>query len=203
MEKSLVHLVRRKTRQPVEAELWDDITEDHVNMWQADWLPVINQHRAKLESTKTPLSKWPQDLDWCWDKKTEMSRGLLSFRRFSLICDDKLQCLMLVNLTKLSGRLQGQSGKDLVYVEFLSTAPWNRNDISPEPVFSGAGLIMIRTCVELSIAEGLRGRIGLHSLAQAEQFYQRCGMTEMGVDPDCDDLKYFEMTEEQAKAFRG
>jgi hypothetical protein len=36
------------------------------------------------------------------------------------------------------------------------------------------------------------GRVGLHSLRQAEDFYARCGMTRIGPDPNYYDLTYFE-----------
>ena len=46
------------------------------------------------------------------------------------------------------------------------------------------------------------GRIGLHSLPQANGFYaDTCGMTDLGADPDYEGLRYFEMTPEDAQAF--
>jgi len=61
---------------------------------------------------------------------------------------------------------------------------------------------MVRVAVELSRAEGFRGRIGLHSLRQATKFYETvCGMTGLGPDGSYHDLPYFEMSEEQAQAF--
>jgi hypothetical protein len=42
-------------------------------------------------------------------------------------------------------------------------------------------------------------RVGLHSLTQAEDFYDaRCRMTKTGPDPDYYDLTYFEYTGQQA-----
>ena len=47
-----------------------------------------------------------------------------------------------------------------------------------------------------------QGRIGLHSLPQANGFYANaCGMTDLGADADHQGLRYFEMTPEQARAF--
>ena len=46
------------------------------------------------------------------------------------------------------------------------------------------------------------GRIGLHSLPQANDFYDNtCGMTDLGADSDQQGLHYFEMTPEQTRAF--
>ena len=50
--------------------------------------------------------------------------------------------------------------------------------------------------------EGFKGRIGLHALPQSEGFYaSKIGMTDMGKDPGYHDLRYFEMTAEQAENF--
>ncbi len=119
-----------------------------------------------------------------------------------LTCEEDLQGLMLVNLTKLTGRLDSQKGKDLAYLEYVSTAPWNRIDLTDKPIFRGVGLIMVRTAVELSHAEGFRRRIGLHSLPQAAHFYRTvCGMADLGLDTAYHNLRYFEMTEAQAAKF--
>lgn len=47
---------------------------------------------------------------------------------------------------------------------------------------------------------GFGGRIGLHSLPQAETFY-RDWMTDFGRDPQHQGLRYFEMSESQPQAF--
>ena len=43
-----------------------------------------------------------------------------------------------------------------------------------------------------SVDLGYGGRVGLHSLPEAEGFYQRQKMLEHGPDPEKDDLVYFE-----------
>ncbi len=202
MERSLAYLQRRGNGEAVEAELWDDISDKHVQLWRTSWLPPIEQAVQLLKQNNVPKEKWPQDLHWKWDKKTDWSRGLLSLHRFAITCEADLQGLMLVNLTKLTGRLASQKGKDLAYLEFVSTAPWNRPDLTDKPVFRGVGLNMVRTAVELSRVEGFRGRISLHSLPQAVQFYGSvCGMTDLGADASHHNLVYFEMTEAQAATF--
>jgi hypothetical protein len=202
VEQSLVHLLARKTNQPVEAELWDDIATSHVEQWRKQWLPRIEETRELLENKEVPKEEWPQDLHWDWDKKTDWSRKYLSLRRFAITCGGNLQGLMLINLTKLTARIESQKGKDLAYVEFISTAPWNRPQFENEPVFGGVGSTLVRVAVEVSKDEGFRGRIGLHSLKQSAEFYRtKCGMTDLGLDPTYHGLAYFEMTEGQAKTF--
>jgi hypothetical protein len=203
VEGSIVYLQRRETDEAVEAELWDDISDEHIEMWRGNWLPLIAQAKQILQANKVPRDKWPQDLHWKWDKKADWSRQLLSLRRFAITCEGDLQGLMLVNLTKTVGRLASQKGKDLAYIEYISTAPWNRPELTEKPIFRGVGLTMVRVAVELSYEEGFHGRIGLHSLSQAATFYRgACGMTDLGPDSSYYGLVYFEMTETQATAFR-
>jgi hypothetical protein len=204
VEKSLVYLEKRETGEAIEAELWDDISDEHVGLWRATWLPLVEEAKARLTNEGIPRSKWPQDLHWDWSQKTDWSRALLSLQRFAITCEGSLQGLMMVNFTKLTARLPSQRGKDLAYVEFVATAPWNRPELTREPKFRGLGSTMVRTAIEASAAEGFRGRIGLHSLPQSENFYgdrDKCGMTNLGPDVSCYNLAYFEMTEAQAAEF--
>jgi hypothetical protein len=68
------------------------------------------------------------------------------------------------------------------------------------PRFKGIGRILLGAAISLSFHEEFAGRIGLHALPQAEDWYRHvCGMTDLGVDGK--KMRYFEMTEAQAKAF--
>jgi hypothetical protein len=56
--------------------------------------------------------------------------------------------------------------------------------------------------VRLSESLGYAGRVGLHSLEQAEDFYVRtCQMTTLGPDRGYHGLWYFEWTTERARRF--
>ncbi len=201
MEPSLVYLRRPDTRETVPAELWDGITDHHLELWQTTWMPLIDRFKARLQAAKLPRDQWPQDLHWEWDKKLDVTRHLLAMRHFAITCGGALQGMMMLNLTKY-GRLKEQFGKDLAYVEYLNTAPWNRPEISGTQQFSGVGTTMIATAIEASREEGFKGRVGLHSLAQSAKFYRdHCGMSELGRDPDYYGLTYFEMTTSQADQF--
>ena len=90
-----------------------------------------------------------------------------------------------------------------MYVELLATAPWNRTNIQRPKRFRGTGTVMIAAAIQLSMDLGYKGRVGLHSLRDAESFYQKgCGLTAPGRDAAYLNLMYFEMTETQAEGFR-
>ena len=91
------------------------------------------------------------------------------------------------------------SGDPLIYVDYLESAPWNLKISGVAPRFIGVGTVLIAEAVHLSLDTGLEGRVGLHSLPQAETFYRsRCGMTDLGRDPRYFDLTYFEFAGQQA-----
>jgi hypothetical protein len=99
-------------------------------------------------------------------------------------------------------QIESQKGKPLAYVHFLAAAPWNLATVAPDPRFSLVGSILVATAIHLSIEEEFQGRIGLHSLPQADEWYRNsCGMTDLGRDHAVQDLRYFEMTPEQASEF--
>ena len=124
----------------------------------------------------------------------------LSYQFFAIECSGTTQGLMIVNTMKRC-RIQSQANKHLVYVEYLESAPWNRE---ATPVYKGIGTVMMAAAIQLSIDECNQGRVGLHSLPQADSFYKdRCGMTDLGPDASYPNypLRYFEMTEAQATSF--
>lgn len=90
-----------------------------------------------------------------------------------------------------------------VYVDFIEVAPWNRREPSDRdapavqtPRFSGVGALLLGEAVRMSMGELANGRVGLHSLPSAEEFYSaRCGMTRIGPDSAYHDLVYFEYPE--------
>jgi hypothetical protein len=64
------------------------------------------------------------------------------------------------------------------------------------------GSVLLAAAIQLSIDEEFLGRLGLHSLPQADDWYRKCRMTDLGPDPsEKQNLRYFEMTPEQAQAF--
>ncbi|WP_421702151.1 hypothetical protein [Aliiroseovarius sp.] len=146
-----------------------------------------------------------QDAHWRWDEKLFRAEDdPLLFDVFVLEAENTTQAVMLA----MKGGLKCTSihpdhpRLPLVYIDLLATAPWNRQAKSDPVRFKGCGQLMIATAVSLSMSEGFKGRVGLHSLTGAESFYRRrIGMTEFPPDPTYGGLRYFELSETQAAAF--
>jgi hypothetical protein len=131
---------------------------------------------------------------WDWRNKAdgvESGRYMLA----AVECDGEPQGVMAVLRMPQPARL---GGGRVVYVDYLEVAPWNLKGFTTGPRFVGVGTMLLVEAVRLSYDSGLGGRVGLHSLPQAEPFYVRSGMSRVGTDPGYYDLTYFEYTEQQA-----
>lgn len=124
----------------------------------------------ELAREGVPPNRWPQSWHWNWAQKTARAQGLLAFNGFSVVAQGETQGLAQVNLTK-SARALGEGGKPLVYLDYLEVASWNRPELGLKPRLRGVGTALITATVALSEDEGFKGQIGLHSLPQADDFY--------------------------------
>jgi len=201
-EISVIHLLDVATGEGVEGELRDAIEQAQLNDWQREWQPALLAVLQDLARRGVPIGQWPQSWHWDWGKKTARVQGLLAFRGFSVVAQGVTQGLAQIDLTK-AGREPSQAGKPLVYLDYIEVAPWNRPELGRPPRLRGVGSALLTAAVALSDEEGFKGRIGLHSLPQADAFYARIGMTDLGQDAAYQNLRYFEMTAARAQAFLG
>jgi hypothetical protein len=178
------------TGELVSASLYDSILPRHLDHHEQHWQPLIADQAM-------------QHGHWDWRAKIESCSGQLRFQSFAIECAQMTQGLMIVNTVKRC-RLPSQFDKRLVYIEYLEAAPWNRSWSRSGSSYKGVGTVLIAAAIQLSQEQANRGRIGLHSLPQADTFYRnQCGMTDLGPDPSYPEfpLRYFEMTEAQAAGY--
>jgi hypothetical protein len=196
VSQSPIWVVDGATGQAIEAVLFDAILERHLRDFEHRWRPWLQ--RAVASAPELPAQ---QSAHWDWRQKVRAVGGLLGFPSFAIECGGETQGLMIASTVE-SCRLETQIGKPLVYVEFLETAPWNRTTLTGKPRYHRVGPAMIDVAIQLSTHEGFQGRTGLHALPQSDDWYRnKCKMTDMGRDPKKQNLRYFEMTREQADAF--
>lgn len=122
-------------------------------------------------------------------------------RAMGIRADDRWQGIALAELVTGRTRLEPK-GRDLVYVEFLETAPWNLlvTRLNQGGEYGGVGRQLVAAMSRLSELMQLGGRLALHSLPQADGFYRRCHMTDLGPDARKEGLRYFELDEKGATA---
>lgn len=199
---SPVFLLNVATSEDEPAELLDAITEKQLADWEAEWVPELFKAVQRLHRAGVERARWPQSRHWDWRRKAAALHDMLGAPGFSITCGGVTQGMMLLDTVTKRCRIEGQTGKNLAYVSFVENAPWNRKELFDPPRYRGVGSILVRAAIELSKEHEFRGRIGLHSLPQANGFYANtCGMTDLGSDQNYQGLRYFEMTPEQAEAF--
>ncbi len=195
-----VEIFHCETAQYVEATLHVSVAPSVLVDTERKWGPFRLAAMDRLVASGYPQEHWPLHWHWDWGQKSARL-NLLAFRSFGIECEGEMQGLMMVNTAEKLARLPPETGRPLVYVEFLESAPWNVEPFVSVRKFKGIGIALLRAAVQLSIDEGFHGRLGLHSLPMAAALYRSCGMQFCGHDSSHEDLAYFEMTREIANRF--
>ncbi|MEN4518404.1 GNAT family N-acetyltransferase [Pantoea agglomerans] len=138
------------------------------------------------------VSKNLHDYFWDWEEIIEKPSNYTK-ETFYLIAK--------LNNTNVQGVLHAyfpeqsriSKGSQIVYIDRLAVAPWNRQEKGNKKYFKGVGSLLLLAIKEYSHSKGMDGCIGLHSLPAAEPFYRKFNMTDMGQDASHENLRYFEI----------
>lgn len=204
---------RTKLRDVAASELVDAELHDQVGLGaffeaEAAWAPHRVEILRQLVLKRVPEDEWPEHWHWNWAQKAanlrneDIGSALSPTRAMGIQREQRWEGLILLKEQVKSPTRLMRSRPAFLYGDYLETAPWNLElkAIGQAPRFSGVGGQLLAAAAQLSRLMGLRGRIGLHSLRRSEDFYRRRGMTDLGPDPEYHGLRYFELTEEQARA---
>ncbi len=133
----------------------------------------------------------PEHGHWDWRYKVDsVETGY--HRLIAIECQEDLQGLMAV-LAAPRPSILGRG--HVIYIDYLESAPWNLKTVTAAPKYYGVGTQLVAEAIRISHDAGLGGRIGLHSLPQAEAFYgDHCKMKRGRADSAYYDLTYFEYT---------
>ncbi len=168
----------------LEAVLTRDVSPELFDHIELLWAPA--RQRLALQN---------EHRHWDWRVKQDDVRAGRQ-RVFTVSCWETVQGAMA---------LEGHdrytlTGEPLVYIAYIEAAPWNLESRSKR--LHGVGSALIGAAIHWSIERECAGRIGLHSLPSAENFY---GTTlRMTADPrrvSDQGLMYFEYDSEGAQAF--
>lgn len=190
----------------VDALLHTGLTEKQITTAQEGWEPVRKQSIERLHEQGYPLEELPKHWGWNWTRKIkQLGNPLLGF--FGIECEGRMQGLLEVAKEGHLAKLPAQKGKPLIYVKYIETAPWNIKLLDPKPHFGGVGSRLMHVAVDLSVSEGCKGRVGLHSLPGDKQggpewfYHEVCKMESIEGERDGEGLLYFELTAENADEF--
>ena len=154
-------------------------------------LPVV-ESLWKPERAKLPVGL--QHTHWDWVQKV----GMPVFEFVAVVANGQVEGLAAVARSAVPSRLA--AGQMATYLMFLEAAPWNLKEHPGGRRFGGVGAALLEEAVLTSLSAGLGGRVHLSALPQAEEFYRKLGMTELGPTAP-GGLVYFEYDESQATAF--
>jgi len=194
-----VELWNRSTGQFEPARVVREIDADNFDCFTEHWQPTLSGRREEFSDQVAAGAANVQDWHWKWVEKAIHARKTMAQETFAVECDGHTQGLMLVDMNKYA-RLPPHKGREIVLVDLLATAPWNRHKTVEKPKYKGVGQILIGTAIGLSLDSGFEGRIGLDSLPQSESWYRDHGFTDVEFDY-AKKMRYFEMTAAQAAAF--
>ncbi|QNN23369.1 GNAT family N-acetyltransferase [Planctomycetales bacterium ZRK34] len=202
MSEQTIQIIDHGTGGVVDAILHDEL--DALALIEAEkaWGPYRIEATRRLIKNGAPPDEQPQHWHWNWEKKSS-DLNLLAYRGIGIECEGHMQGLMLLRTAGTIATLNPDVGKSLVYVPYIESAPWNTKALEPHPRFGGIGIRLFEAAVRVSMAEGYKGRLGLHSLPQAERFYRDiCKMQDCGLDAkNPENLRYFELTHDASSTF--
>lgn len=193
-ESTAIQLADGQTNPPnlVPAVVIRDVPAERLYLIEQSWQPFRRAAMGGLAE-----AGGGEHGHWDWRNKISTVRSG-HHRLVAIECRESVQGLMAIVSEPRPARM-AVLGSPLIYVDYVEAAPWNLKGLFAPPRFLGVGTALIAEAVKLSISSGCEGRIGLHSLPQAEKFYGTfCGMGSTGPDSDYYDLPYFEFTEAQA-----
>lgn len=182
----------------VDAELIDRVDAALAKRAEDSWKTFLAMARAEALATGRPFPNVEHG-HWEWEHKVSMTERFLPYPTLGIECDGQVQGLALLETDGHFARLESQIGSPVVYVNLLATAPWNLPDVMEQPFYRGVGTVLLAAATAISLDLGFKGRLGLHSLPKSEKWYDDLGMTCLGADANKQDLKYYEMTPEQAQ----
>jgi hypothetical protein len=200
-----IQIINCQSGDPVNAEIFDEVTLAHFIETQSEWRPVVLAAARALSQQPNQATLIPRHFHWDWTRK-EAELKLLAVKFYAVAHTGKLQGIMKVETVAHTCMLSEQQGKPLVYIDYLESAPWNIKKLmaalgQPQR-FGAVGSRLLEAAVLLSKEEEFHGRVALHSLPGSEGFYVNgCGMTPVGRDPHKENLLWCEFTPEQAERY--
>ncbi|MDF5737889.1 MULTISPECIES: GNAT family N-acetyltransferase [unclassified Nostoc] len=165
--------------------------------------PISDKHIEEIELIWKPQLSSQSALDQNFNITKYLNQPNI-YEVYVLTCENNLQGIIVLSFNRCASSLK--STEKLVYLNLVNVAPWNRIFLEENRRYKGVGSSLVVFGISRSIELGFEGRVGLHSLEEAENFYRHLGFVDLGYDlsyleseANPSPVKYFEMTERQAE----
>ena len=138
-----------------------------------------------------------EDYHWNWSKKALFCSSS-GYDWFFLKTSDGIQSVCLTFHPKESVF----QSINIFYIKYLSSAPWNRKSSLHERKYRGVGKEIIKQILLYFLKKYHYGYgFSLHSLPQAQNFYEKIGMINFPEYNDENGLFFYEMNKENTILF--
>jgi hypothetical protein len=160
--------------------------------WSQQWLTRLLEHDDDDDAMEEAAWPWRKHIQAA---ATEEARLCLALAR-----GDTLEAL--ISLTHGEEFSRFAPGAQMVYVEYVCSAPWYRFGDPPPRKLYGLGKFLLRASVQLSVDLKFDGRVGLHSKPKVEDYYRKLGFTEGKREATEDGTwLYFELQKQERDRF--
>ena len=170
---------------------WRDFTTNFIIIF-------LNENPTVLDYRKV-LQKdiMLEDYHWNWYEKA-IRYNTSGYNWFFLKTPDGIQSVCVTFHHKKS-ILQNI---DIFYIQYIASAPWNRISSLHERRYKGTGIEIIKQ-IQLYFVKMYHLSYGfsLHSLPQAQKFYEKFGMVNLPEHNGLDGLFFYEIDKEHAISF--
>ena len=177
-----------ETEEIILATLIDGLTVEEVDQADQSWEGPFFDLAAKYANAGLRADLLPPSWVWNWRTKME-EEALPEWHFFGIEHAGKMQGMMVVDTYR---QTCSYSEHDLsepleaLYLSYICAAPWNMGyylgRIGEVPQFDDIGSVLLEVAIYKSLECGCEGRLILHSLQDAEPFYRKRGMIDLGID---------------------
>jgi len=175
------------TEEIVIAVLIDGLTIEEADQADQSWEGPFFDMAAKYAKAGLRVDLLPPS--WVWDWRTKIEEEAKpEWCFFGIEYDGRMQGMLAVDTYKQPCVYSEDSpdSSEGLYLCYICAAPWNMGyyleKVGEEAQFDDIGSVLLEVAVYKSIECGCEGRLVLHSLKEAEHFYRKRGMIEIGVD---------------------
>ena len=172
----------------LECNGWKDFTTKIILQYVIN-VSEINNYREIIQNYIML-----EDYKWNWSKKA-FFYSTSEYNWFFLRTSEGVQGVCLT----YHPRISVYQSVNIFYIKYLSSAPWNRNCSLHDRQYKGIGTEILRQ-VQLYFIKKYHYNHGfsLHSLPQAQKFYEKLGMVNFPEYNDEDGLLFYEISKENA-----
>lgn len=168
------------------------------------WEPYMNHVWMEAHIRKLEIDI-PDHVDWDWAQKFDVADAGSAF--IGIEYRDFMQGMLVLDTNGHVCKDADNQGQKGIYVSYLAAAPWNigrfMRAIHRKPILRGIGPILMKQSILISQFLQYEGRLILHSVPRAEEFYRKsCCMKDLGPENyNSETLRRFEMTKSLAESY--